>query len=65
MACVYENRLTIARELLSADGSIWISVGKDGQHYLKVLADDIFGMDCFVADISWQRHTLHEMTLMV
>ncbi len=50
-----KNRLTIARELLSADGSIWISVGKDGQHYLKVLADDIFGMDCFVADISWQK----------
>ena len=50
-----KNRLTIARELLSADGSIWISVGKDGQHYLKVLADDIFGTDCFVADISWQK----------
>lgn len=50
-----KNRLSIARELLSSDGSIWISVGSDGQHYLKVLADDIFGTDCFVADISWQK----------
>lgn len=50
-----KNRLTISRDLLSPDGSIWISVGKDGQHYLKVLADDIFGADCFVADISWQK----------
>jgi len=50
-----KNRLSIAKELLSAEGTIWISVGKDGQHYLKVLADDIFGADCFVADIAWQK----------
>lgn len=50
-----KNRLSIARELLSDQGTIWISVGKDGQHYLKVLADDIFGVDCFVADIAWQK----------
>lgn len=50
-----KNRLSIAKELLSADGTIWISVGKDGQHYLKVLTDDIFGAECFVADIAWQK----------
>lgn len=50
-----KNRLSIARDLLAPDGSIWISVGKDGQHYLKVLVDDIFGPDRFVADISWQK----------
>ena len=50
-----KNRLSIARDLLAPDGSIWISIGKDGQHYLKVLADSIFGADCFVADISWQK----------
>ena len=50
-----KNRLTIARDLLASDGSIWISVGEDGRHYLKVLADDIFGVDCFVSDISWQK----------
>lgn len=50
-----KNRLSIAKDLLSVEGTIWISVGKDGQHYLKVLADDIFGVDCFVADIAWQK----------
>lgn len=50
-----KNRLSLAKELLSPEGSIWISVGKDGQHYLKVLADEIFGADCFVADIAWQK----------
>lgn len=50
-----KNRLEIAKELLSSDGSIWISIGRDGQHYLKVLADEVFGVDCFVADIAWQK----------
>lgn len=50
-----KDRLLIARNLLRKDGSIWISVGVDGQHYLKVLCDEIFGADCFVSDISWQK----------
>ena len=50
-----KNRLSIARTLLHPDGSIWVSVGADGQHYLKVLMDEIFGDDCFVSDISWQK----------
>lgn len=50
-----KDRLLISRELLCLEGSIWISVGKDGQHYLKVLSDEIFGVDCFVADIAWQK----------
>lgn len=50
-----KDRLMIAKDLLSSNGSIWISVGKDGQHYLKVLCDDIFGPECFVSDISWQK----------
>lgn len=50
-----KDRLLLSKQLLSNEGSIWISVGKDGQHYLKVLADEIFGTDCFVGDISWQK----------
>lgn len=50
-----KDRLIIAHKLLHQDGSIWISVGTDGQHYLKILLDEIFGQDCFVSDISWQK----------
>ena len=32
-----------------------ISVGTDGQHYLKILLDEIFGAENFVSDISWQK----------
>lgn len=50
-----KNRLEIAKELLSPDGSIWISIDSTELHYLKVLADSIFGRENFVDEIIWQR----------
>lgn len=46
-----KNRLDIAKRLLAKGGTIWISIGEDGMHYLKVLADGIFGADRFVGTI--------------
>lgn len=46
-----KNRLEIAKELLSEDGSIWINISDDGMHYLKVLADSVFGSEAFVGTI--------------
>ena len=46
-----KNRLEIAKELLSEDGSIWINISEDGMHYLKVIADSIYGNDHFVGTI--------------
>ncbi len=46
-----KNRLEIARKLLTAGGTIWISIGEDGMHYLKVMADEIFGRDHFIGTI--------------
>ncbi len=50
-----KNRLDFARKLLSNDGSIWISIDDDEGHYLKVLCDEIFGRDNFVATVVWQK----------
>ncbi|MEE6132836.1 site-specific DNA-methyltransferase [Priestia sp. GS2] len=50
-----KNRLEIARELLSNNGSIWINIDDDEGHYLKVLADEIFGRNNFLANIVWQK----------
>lgn len=47
------NRLEIAKELLSEDGLLWISISDREAHYLKVLCDEIMGRDNFVADIIW------------
>ncbi|MDI3409652.1 DNA methyltransferase [Bacillus sonorensis] len=42
------NRLIISKELLIEGGTIWININEDGMHYLKVLADSIFGIDKFL-----------------
>lgn len=46
-----KNRLELARKLLSKGGTIWINISEDGMHYLKVMADDIFGAEHFVGTI--------------
>lgn len=46
-----KNRLEIAQSLLAENGSIWINISEDGMHYLKVMADSIFGKDKFVGTI--------------
>ena len=49
------SRLMLARNLLSDDGSIFISIDDHEADNLKKICDEVFGGDCFVADISWQR----------
>lgn len=49
------DRLVLLKELLSEDGSIWISIDDDEQAYLKVLCDEIFGRQNFVANVIWEK----------
>ena len=49
------ERLVLLRNLLSDDGSIWISIDADESHYLKVLCDEIFGRRNFIDEVIWQR----------
>lgn len=51
-------RLELLRDLLSEDGSIWISIDDDECHYLKVACDEVFGRKNFVANCIWhKKHT--------
>ncbi|MEZ4912788.1 MAG: site-specific DNA-methyltransferase [Chitinophagales bacterium] len=50
-----KNRLEIARQLLSKDGSIWVNLDDGEAHYLKVLCDDVFGRENFIANIVWEK----------
>jgi len=45
------NRLSIARDLMMNLGLIFIHMGDSELHYLKVLADEVFGRENFVATI--------------
>lgn len=47
-------RLTLARELLSNSGSIFIHIDWHVGHYLKVIADGVFGKENFINEIIWQ-----------
>lgn len=48
-------RLVLLRELLAEDGAIWITIDDDEAHYLKVLCDEVFGRNNFVANVVWQK----------
>ena len=37
------DRLELIRQLLSEDGSLWITIDDNEVHYLKVACDEIFG----------------------
>ena len=50
-----KNRLEVAKELLSKDGSIWINIDDGEAHYLKVIGDEIFGRENFIANVIWQK----------
>lgn len=48
-----KNRLEVAKKLLSEDGSIVIHADWHEAHYVKVLADEIFGRENFINEIIW------------
>ena len=48
-------RLQLLRELLSEDGSIWVTIDDNEGHYLKVLMDEVFGRGNFVATFAWEK----------
>uniref|UniRef100_UPI0035A06143 site-specific DNA-methyltransferase n=1 Tax=Neisseria weixii TaxID=1853276 RepID=UPI0035A06143 len=48
-------RLHLAKTLLREDGVIFISIDDNEQAQLKLLCDEVFGAENFVADIIWQK----------
>ncbi|MBI3374656.1 MAG: site-specific DNA-methyltransferase [Betaproteobacteria bacterium] len=49
------ERLEVIRQLLSNDGSLWITIDDTESHYLKVLCDEVLGRANFVANVIWQK----------
>lgn len=49
-----ERRLLIARDLLKHTGVIIVAIGDDEQHRLRMLLDQVFGADAFIANVVWQ-----------
>lgn len=49
------DRLEIIRNLLSEDGSLWITIDDNEAHYLKVMCDEIFGRNNFMSNVIWEK----------
>ena len=53
--CMMWPRLHLLRELLTDDGVIFISIDDNEQHHLRMLMNEIFGEENFIASITWQK----------
>ena len=51
--CMMWPRLHLLKELLSDDGAIFVSIDDNEQHHLRMIMDEIFGEENFVADFVW------------
>jgi adenine-specific DNA-methyltransferase len=49
------DRLTVARELLTESGSIFVQIGDENVHRVRALMDEVFGAENFVSQISVQK----------
>ncbi|WP_296576698.1 site-specific DNA-methyltransferase [Phreatobacter sp.] len=49
------ERLEILRNLLSDEGSIWITLDDNEVHYLKIVADEVFGRRNFMSNLIWEK----------
>lgn len=53
-------RLELLRELLTEDGSIWVSIDDSEGAYLRVMMDEVFGRGNFIASNVWQKRYSRE-----
>lgn len=53
--CMMYPRLKLLQKLMAEDGVIFISIDDAEYANLKLICDEIFGANCFVSNISWQR----------
>lgn len=54
----YEAALLL-RELLAENGTIFVHIGQNISHYVKIILDEVFGPDRYLNQIIWKRQTAH------
>ena len=55
--CMMYPRLVLLKNFLRRDGAIFVSLDDNEIHSLRILLDEIFGRENFVASIIWQKRT--------
>jgi adenine-specific DNA-methyltransferase len=54
-ACLMYPRLKMLNELLSDEGSFWMTLDDNEIHHARLILDDIFGAENFVCTAVWQK----------
>ena len=54
--CMMWPRLVLLRELLSECGSLWMTLDDNEVHRARMVLDEIFGEDAFIANVIWQKN---------
>ncbi|NBD18220.1 MAG: site-specific DNA-methyltransferase [Cyanobacteria bacterium] len=49
------DRLTVARDLLSESGSVFVQIGDENVHRVRIILDEIFGDENFAALITFRK----------
>jgi adenine-specific DNA-methyltransferase len=53
--CMMHPRLVLLRELLTEDGSLWMSIDDNEVHHARLLLHEVFGERNFVTTVVWER----------
>jgi adenine-specific DNA-methyltransferase len=53
--CMMMPRLKLLKELMKEDGVIFASIDDNEVHHLRMLMDEVFGEDNFLAQLGWQK----------
>jgi len=54
----YEAALML-QELLAENGAIFVHIGQNISHHVKLILDEVFGPDRYLNQIIWKRQTAH------
>jgi len=58
-------RIKLLYELLADTGSFWMTLNDNEIHRARAVLDEIFGEECFIASVVWQKRTSPEARLML
>lgn len=57
------DRLTVARDLLSSSGSVFVQIGQENVHRVRALMDKVFGSNCLICEIVAKKKGSQKSTL--
>src|SRR5271157_831690 len=55
----FYDTAVLLHELLAEDGSIYVHIGPNMSHYVKIVLDEVFGIDNYTNEIVWRRAFAH------